>query len=148
LADAIAPGAQPPPSRIRAHQASEGFQIILAALLAVSMKTPSPPAGTHDEMARYHATFGADRPCRSGTADKDEILVCGSQRRSPYRLPLPDARPPLRAPGEVPRGNIGGSPARIPPGFGLTLTVPIGKAPGPGAPAKATIQGTGDALDK
>ena len=67
--------------------------------------------------------------------------MCGTpDGRSPYRVPLPDARGPRDGPrtatGEMPAGAIGGSPIALPPGVGLTLTVPIGKG-------KAKVAGNG-----
>ncbi|WCT72034.1 hypothetical protein PQ455_10280 [Sphingomonas naphthae] len=100
---------------------------------------------TMEAMARFHAAYDGDPEihCREKTG---EIIVCARRGRSPYRLPLPDERPAIRMAGEAPHGAVGGSPARIAPGFGLTLTIPIGKGPGQAAPAKASLQGTGDAM--
>ena len=100
-------------------------------LLAVSLvqTLADPPAGlsADEAMANYRHSLvtgkPVGRPCGSGSGSGDEIVVCGRDKDSTYRLPLPEERfgpgervshpsepPPamgamgaLAAPGEVSR---------------------------------------------
>lgn len=125
---------------------------LLAALASAPAGPPAPVASARSPakqaITHYRAGLGEVTPpaCERRPG---EITVCGrDDQRSVYRLPLPDERAPRTVIGEARKVSIGDSPARVPPGVGLTLTVPIGKAPGQAAPGRAALQGTGDALGK
>lgn len=113
--------------------------LAMTAAIAQIAGPPAPVPATRTPAEQAISLYGAEhgptrlpRPCRPATGDT--ITVCGTiNGRSPYRVPLPDERAPRDGPrtatGEMPRAGAGGSPVALSPGVGLTLTVPLGKAP-------------------